>query len=267
MKAFLSICLILALSFGANAVEDTTKLFETAWEHQKQIDEMQGEILQQLQNVRSAVSGVLKGSTRETLQEIERNALNFTREDSTVRTLLSPHLPIECVYDLVSILDGVTHLAGYDSAICLSRYNKPLQLTLSEAYEILASFDVVSNDVQQSVVRAFIAGNTFKDPQTIINRILASFNSNQGLWEDRRPEIEKFVDELKSSVSELNVEFKRCQTELQVEYKPSFDKVERRLDTCLEFAGIASNVRGARSAKITYVLEDFLPDRSKWIDE
>lgn len=266
MKVFMSVCLIFALSFGANAVEDTTELFVEAWKHHNLLADMQELILEQLQEVRTSVSGVLSNSTRRTLTEIERNAIHFTGEHSRVYNVFAPHLPNDCVDDAIKTLESLTNVAGADSAVCLRRFNTPLQDILVEANEILVHFDGLSGDAQQSVVRAFIGANALKEPQTIISRIVAMYNGNNGSWEGRKPVIDEFIANLRGSVSDLNDQLQTCQTNLQNAYKPSFAFLEDRLDGCLEFARSA-NVRRGNAARIQFVLEDILPDRSQWIEE
>ena len=267
MKAFVSICLILALSFGTNAVEDTTELFSEAWHYHNLLANMQVQIQEQLHEVRTAVSGVMTQSTNRTLKEIQRNAVHFTGENARVHAIFAPHLPNDCVVDAINALTAMTHLAGTDSAVCLRRFYTPLQNILGEANDILALFDIMSGDAQQGVVRAFIGANAFKEPQAIITRIINLFNTSSGSWEDRRPEIEGFITDLKGSVSDLNDKFETCQTNLQNAYQPSNNFIENRLDGCLEFANTVNNVRRGNAAKVYFVLEDILPDRSQWIEE
>ena len=149
-------------------VANTESLFETAWEYHNKLTALQNEITQMLFDIRGSVSIVLKGSTNLTLNQVNVNADTFWAYDSTVRTALNRLLPDGCISDLVGVLDGVTHLSGFESSNCLKHYDTSVQGRLNRGNEILKEYDQFANLVQQTVVQAFIGRNAFKDPNSII---------------------------------------------------------------------------------------------------
>ena len=217
-------------------VESTDDLFETAWDYQNRLTSLQNDITQKLLEVRGEVSGVLKGSTNETLTQVHENAIEFGVKDSEVRVALHRLLPNGCISDLIGILDGLTHVSGYESSNCLKHYDTSVQGRLDRGNEILKEYDNFANLVQQTVVEAFIGRNVFKDPNSIIESIISNFKKLNDQWEITRPNVDEFVKDLKTEIAGFNNQLGQCFNSLQIEYSDSYEKVSSKRAVCEEFA-------------------------------
>lgn len=238
----LLLVIVLFGAFVAGQAEDmsalvgnTDYLFETAWEYQNKLSDLQNDINQDIIEVRIAVSTALRGSTNKTLEQVNNNADVLWAGDSTVRANLNKLLPDGCVSDLMEILNGLTHMSGFESSNCLKHYDNSVQEKINRGNEILKEYGTLSSDVQQSVVQSFIGSNAFKDPNSIIEKIIKNFKDLEENWNVSRPDVEKFITELANEILGLNNQLGQCFNILQIEYDGYYTAVNNKRTACEEF--------------------------------
>ena len=162
MQKFFAVLLVISLASLVSSQdlfsfkEPTESLFVSAWEYQGKFSDLQIEINEKVYEIQTSVSKVLAITTNKTLTQIDDNAKSFVELDETVREVLNPLMPDGCISDLLEILDGVTHMSGFDSSNCLRHYDVSLQAEIANFTEALATYGNLSAEIQQIVVRAFI---------------------------------------------------------------------------------------------------------------
>ena len=244
-------------------VEKNEALFDTAWEYQNRLDQLQNDVSQKLFDIRIAATSVLRGSTNATLTQIEANAVSILQLDEIVRANLNRGMPDSCISDLIQILDGVTHMSGAESSNCLKRYDTSVQSELSQSNEILRSYDRFSKDIQQMVVTSFIGKNAFKVPNEIIEKIVNEFKKMNDDWNATTPTIDAIVSNLERNIRGYNSQLGQCFDNLQIEYSAAYTKVNEKKSVCEEFTRSGRFAFAAASSPITFNLEDFLTVKSK----
>lgn len=151
MKTFIAILLMFSctslVTSSSPFKEPTDALLVSAWEHHRKLSNLQLNINDKVYEIQSAVSKVLAVTTNKTLEQIESNAVNFLELDDAVRLVLNPLMPDGCISDLLEILEGVTHMSGFDSSNCLRHFDVSLQAEIANFTAFIATYGDLSSEI------------------------------------------------------------------------------------------------------------------------
>ena len=210
-------------------------LFKTAWSYQNKLSEMQNDIDQTLFDLRDGYTKILRSSSSNTLKKVEDNAWNFLELDEIERKVLEAVEQDDCITDLLDILDGVTVIAGFESANCLKRHDKKFHAEVLKANNTLNEFENFATDAQQMVVKSFIGKNVFKVSEKIAQNIEETFNILQSSWMEQRSKVEHFIASFDEAVDGLYLQFQECLDDMHAAYEVIYKEVSNKQDVCEEF--------------------------------
>lgn len=210
-------------------------LFETAWDYQDRLSKLQGEINDSIFEVQTAVSGVLKNSTVETLHQFEDHVETVIDDYSPHLELFNQLKPGDCKNSAERILNTALEFTGFDAAVCAFNYNGKVQLRIDDASKALIHFDDVYSQVQMIVVKAFSGLNAFLTPDEIENRITEVYELVKGKWDVSKPEIGALVRNLATAIAEQNSELGRCHDKIMIDASFQFAYFGRMTQTCIDF--------------------------------
>lgn len=210
-------------------------LFEKAWEYQDEVTALQQDIDETLTEIRTAVSLVLKSSSRETLGQIENNAHALMDQDAPARGAIFAEGSSPCINNLKVLINAITEFTGFGSSNCVTTYDKSVQGTLSTAKAFLQKYEESFSNVQQIVVRSFIGKNAFVQYDEIEARFGEQYNLRKSQWDAFRPDVEEFVRTLDANIAVFNTALGECFVTIQQNVAPAYDELQGEIQTCLDF--------------------------------
>lgn len=243
MKSIVAVLLSVIVAIEGAAIEsqiaDRTELFPSAWNTHDELKSLQGDINEQLTEIHTSVSAVLRSSTNDSLSKIENNANSFLEYDEPARRAIFALEQSACVNNLKVLLNGVTEFSGFGSSNCVTRYNSNVQTALNVASEAIGHYEESFGDVQQIVVQAFIGRNLFIEADNIETTFRSRYEAVAAQWNAARPNVESFASNLSVEISSLNDQLGQCFEKLQSEYPPVYGLINGEIATCTAFDNTA----------------------------
>lgn len=245
MKVIIAFLLSLAVAIqgapspapASSSVIIPDSLFESAWEYNDRFAALQQDINDELTALRTAVSGVLKSSSNETLAQIESNTVKLMAQDKPARDAIydlelttSP-----CVFSLRYLITAITEFTGFESSNCVTSYDRSVEGVLANAYAEVQKYEKTFNDVQQSVVRAFIGRNAYTQSADIEARFSNQLALQESEWAAIRPQVEAFKAAIRDNISAFNAVLVTCHKTLQDNVLPAYGILTGEIATCQAF--------------------------------
>lgn len=216
-----------------------TALFQSAWTYQALLQTLQVTIDAELTEIRTSVSVALKSSSSETLKQIESNVNSITAADEIVRSKIFTMKDSICVYNLRVLLNGISEFSGFNSANCVTTYDKSVQEALNTAYALLQKYEGSFGDVQQIVVKSFSGKNAFLQADEIEAAFKKAYATRQEEWEAIRPDVESFLSTLQGNLASLNTVLGSCFKTIQDGVAVGYAAVTAEIATCEIFDNTA----------------------------
>jgi hypothetical protein len=232
-------------------------LFETAWEFQEKLNPRQTDIDNDVSEFRNSVSNVLKTTSRDALKELEENSLKILELESPVRTSVNELKEGDCSDDLKKLLNGVTSFTGYKSSNCVKLYDLAVDKEVQQAQELISVYDGIFTELQQLVVKAFVGKNQFTQQPEIIEYFNEEYNKRVAAWEEIKPDVELFIENLSGNIGAFNEVMHNCMVDIQKTVLPSYELLKEDVITCSIFDNTPNPFR--KSYKLR-TLEELLPN-------
>lgn len=222
---------------ASSSVVIPESLFESAWEYHDRFAALQQDINDQLTALRTAVSGVLKSSSNETLEQIQSNIEKLMAQDKPARdAIFSPELTTSpCVNSLKYLINSITEFTGFESSNCVTSYDKSVEGVLVSAYSKVQEYEKSFNDVQQVVVRSFIGLNAYTQSADIEARFSDTLAVRESAWAEIRPQVEAFKTTLRNEISAFNAVLVTCHKSLRDSVQPAYGVLAGEIETCVIF--------------------------------
>lgn len=232
-------------------------MFDSAWEYQGKLSELQTEINEAIQGVQTAVSSVLKVSTARTLKQYQEHV-------SAVEAEYLPHLeafeqlrPGECKESAENILNSVIRFTGFDASNCAEDYDRNVRVKLANASDCLIDFDEAVSQVQLIVVKAFVGRNTFVSPEDIQDRFSEVYKIARRIFADTKIDSDGLVRNLASSIAVQNNELENCHDSILQTASGQFSWFRSMVTTCARFESSQPRMMGRSVQPHVQLLEEF----------
>lgn len=238
----------------------TENLFQSAYEYQEKLFNLQSEINQELVLVKTAISEVLKKSTKTSLCLIEDNSKEILNMDQNVRSKIEAHdMSIPGLSDLVDGLNAITNTLGFAASNKLKIFDRNVDALLKKAAQDIGKYSDSFEEIQQIVVQSFIGSNLFSNQEQIIEKFKTLYEQKEEQWQVIRPNINSLVRDLTAAIN-LNHQELRFQYEAsRNKSKDSYIRVEDAIEICLEFKTLRAMSAFSAKAGKKFNVEDFIP--------
>lgn len=215
-----------------------------AWEYQTKFTELQDDINLTIREAITAISTVLEGSTKTTLEQFEEHVEDIHAMYVPTLELFNRLQPSSCRNSAQRILDDTTEFTGFDGSNCANAYDIRVRSDIAAANKALVRFDDLYSQVQTIVVKAFIGQNAFITPEEIKENITHMFGSMEDKWAAAKPDIEAIKLTLASTIASQNKELGNCHTKIETDAEWSFSRFDRMVQTCYDFDNSQSPLKG-----------------------
>lgn len=253
---FLFACLIATQAAPIGKSSDITTLFSTAHEFQTKLSETQVEVDDDLTDFRLSLSSVLRTSSAAALSELELNAQAILELEAPVMQAVGT-LPVgECSANLKGLLSSITDQTGFASSNCVSAFDVQVDSQVTEAQDMISVFDGVFTELQQLVVKAFVGKNKFTQQDTIVEKFQGEYATRVAVWEEMKPDVERFVGGLTTTISGYNTAMNGCMGTVQNNVASAYQMVQMRVQTCIDFENTPNPLRAVLKP---LTLEDVFP--------
>ena len=232
-------------------------LFETAWEFQSKLNPRQEDIDNDVTQFRNSVSNVLKKSSKNALKEVEENAMKILELENPFRSAINDLKIGECSNDLKKLLSGITGFTGYKSSNCVKMYDFSVDIQVSQAQDLISVYDGIFTELQQLVVKAFVGKNQFSQQAAIIQRFEEEYQTRVAAWEEIKPDVELFIENLMGKIDGFNEIMHECMVEIQNTVVPSYELINEDIETCIIFENTPNPFRKSYRLK---TLAELLPN-------
>jgi hypothetical protein len=219
-------------------INNPTQLFVTANDYQQRVTLLQEDIVNTIVSLRGQLSAVLKSSSNETLSSIQSNIETVFEMDAPVRYLIfvQHNTSTSCIFNLRAKLNTETEFSGFQSGICLARYDRNVTSLLNEAYEKLSEYEGLISIVQMIVINAFSNRNIWTETDEIQSNFIDTYNTEYSAWQTSKAGITAFITTLEQNIAQHNAILKSCFDAVQEGLVPIYEDIAgNRLDVCLEF--------------------------------
>ena len=237
-------------------------LFDHARDYQGRLATLQEEINVAFFETQTAVSGVLKVSTQETLKQYQTHI-------GAIETEYTPHLEAfeqlisgDCKDNAESILNMVIRFTGFDASNCAEDYNEIVRAKIANASHFLALFDDAFSQIQFIVVKSFVGKNALVSPEEIEEKFSKTYELISRITSAARLNSDYYVNKLTEEIAQQNAELGRCHDSILEVASNQFDYFRRMADTCTRFDGSqgASERNGRMSRSVepqVQLMEEF----------
>lgn len=232
------------------------ELFKTAWEFQNKLIPRQEGIDNDVTELRTSVSKVLKSTSSEALKEVEDNAKKVLLLEQPVRSSINGLKAGDCATNLKSLLNGITEFTGFESSNCVKFYDNSVDAEVRTAQEMITNYDGIFTELQQLVVKAFVGKNQFSQQAEIIDAFEDEYERRVEEWERIKPNVEEFIDTLGDTIGQINNAMGFCMKDVQDTVSVAYNFISTRVETCIDFDNSQNNFK---SAFKPLTLDDVLP--------
>lgn len=239
------------------AVIEVFGLFETAWEFQAKLNPRQEDIDNDVTEFRNSVSNVLKTTSKNALKEIESNAKKILEMEQPYRVAIDELKVGDCSDDLKFLLTSVTKLTGYKSGNCVNLYDDSVDIEVKQAQELISVYDGIFTELQQLVVKSFVGKNQFSQQPEIISSFEHEYEKRVAMWEEIKPDVELFIENLSGNIDGFNDIMASCMTDIQNGVAKTYNLLHEDIETCVIFDNTPSPFR--KSYKLR-TLAELLPN-------
>ncbi|CAO1351050.1 unnamed protein product [Diamesa serratosioi] len=216
--------------------KSTDDFFESAWEYQDLITDLQEEINQRIIDIQTAVSTVLKKSTNETLTQYEQHVYAILALDQPIRDALEElEANTSCRTLLEQNLIYTTNMTGFESSNCAASYDSAIADELSQTNAAIKNDNDFNGDVQQFVVKSFVGINAFMTPEAITAKYENFYNTAKANWDMAKPDVDTLVSEMETLIAAMNINLGRCHKELIDLVTQSYETLNRNVGYCEDF--------------------------------
>lgn len=223
---------------GSSSELNVDELFGTAWEFQTKLNPRQQDIDNDLTEFRHSVSNVLKTTSKNALTEVEDNAQKVLELENPYRSAMNELKVTSCSTDLKELLTGITSFTGYKSGICVRLYDFAVDAEIQQANDLISVYDGIFTELQQLVVKAFSGKNQFSQQAAIIKQFEEEYAKRVAAWEEIKPDVELFIENLMEKIDALNSKMKGCMKEIQTSVVKTYDLLEEDIQTCIDIENI-----------------------------
>lgn len=234
------------------------ELFEIAWEYQNKLNPRQQDIDNEVTEFRTSLSRVLKVTSKEALEEVEENSKIILELEKPVRSAVSELKEGDCSKNLNNLLTATTEFTGYESSVCVKYYDKSVIAEVREAQDLISAYDGIFTELQQLVVQAFVGRNQFNQQEEIVEAFEVEYDRRIEAWEEIKPDIDNFIDDLTNDVEKSNEELKVCMKAIQDDVLLAYNRMSDRIQTCIDFENTPNPFK---SSFTPLLLQDILPNR------
>lgn len=240
-----------------SAVIEVTDLFETAWKFQEKLNPRQEDIDNDVTEFRNSVSNVLKTTSKNALKEIELNSKKILEMEQPYRVAIDGLKAGDCSTDLKFLLTSATKLTGYKSGNCVNLYDNSVDTEVQQAQELISVYDGIFTELQQLVVKSFVGKNQFSQQPEIISSFEHEYEKRVAMWEEIKPDVELFIENLSGNINDFNDIMANCMTNIQDGVAKTYNLLNDDIETCVIFDNTPSPFR--KSYKLR-TLAELLPN-------
>lgn len=234
------------------------ELFEVAWEFHNKLKPRQEGLDNDVIELRTSISKVLRETSKDALEEVEDNARQILELEKPVKEAVSNLKLGDCSNNLKVLLNGITEFTGFQSSNCVKRYNEEINKEIKRAQDLIANYDGAFTDFQQLVTEAFVGNNKFTEQAKIIEQLEREFEKSLKAWELIKPETEKLVENLNNDIEDITIELKLCMKDIQEATSTAYNFISSRIQTCVDFEDSLDLYHVAFKP---LTLQDILPNR------
>jgi len=243
-------------------------LFDHARDYQKKLTDLQGTVIEAVEEVQSAVSRVLKVSSVVTLKQYQLHM-------GAVESEYAPHLETfnkldvgSCKDNAKTILNGIMTFTGFDASNCANVYDFRVSALVANASNSLVQFDDAFSQIQLIVVKAFMGENTFVTPETIKAKITDIYGKVLRFINNAKFDSDQFVNSLSLAIEKQNSELGSCHDSILEVASNQFAWFRAMAQTCKGFnESQGGNGRSKRSADNAEEHEKLLEDFKKQFEQ
>lgn len=245
MKSSIGLLLLLIAVAHANeeifnfAINNPTALFTAAVDYQQRTTALQQDIVNTITALRGQLTGVLKVSSNRTLSSIESNIETIFEMDMAVRTLLfvENNQTTSCLTNLRMQLNTATEFSGFESSICLTRFDRNVTTVVGTAYGLLQQYEELISIVQMIVINSFSGKNVWIHDAAIQTNFTTEYNNRYNDWQTAKAGITAFIAALEQDLITFGNTLAVCFTSIQTGLVPEYARITAALPVCLEFDG------------------------------
>lgn len=222
---------------------------------------LQGSINELIQEIQTAISGVLKTSTKDTLQQFEDHVEEVEAKYLPYLENFEKLKPGSCRDSAETILMTALTFTGFDASNCANSYNTRVKNEIENANKALVRFDDVYSQIQSIVVKAFIGQNALLTPEDIEDRIVEIFDLVNGRWNVSKPEIQSVITTLTAAIATHNQVLGACHNKIIVDGSALFVIFGNMVQSCTDFNNSQDSTgragRVSASAAYEKIFEEF----------
>lgn len=243
MKSSIGFLLLLIAVAHANegianfAINNPTALFTAALDYQQRTTLLQQDIVDTITALRGQLSSVLKVSANRTLSSIESNIETIFEMDFAVRTLLfvQNNQTTSCLTNLRTQLNTATEFSGFESSICLTRFDRNVTAVVGNAYGLLQQYEELISIVQMIVVNSFVGKNVWIHDAAIQTNFTTEYTNRNNAWQTSKAGITAFIAALEQDLITYGNTLTTCFTGIQTGLVPEYARITAAVPVCLEF--------------------------------
>jgi hypothetical protein len=234
----MKLTIILALIVLAHSAPTSTvvDLFTEAWRVQELLSPRQEDIDNDVTQLRESLTTVLEKRSKGALEGIESNVVEILELEAPYQTEVAGLPNGACKDNLQRQLDMKTQFTGFASSLCVTRYDKQAENTITVAQEFIATYEGLFVRLQKVVVQSFSGNNALIHQTDIVDQFVSEFEARTAEWEEIRPQVEDFEYNLDETMSVQETELNSCMTSVRAQAVIEYATISNSIAICEEFA-------------------------------
>lgn len=229
--------LVVALCATNASIIYPEELLNDAVNVQYEINSKQNEIFGTISNLREKFSKILKTTAESTLKDIEGDVRAVFNIDEPLRDVLYNKAATPCITSLKTLLNQESEFTGFQSGVCLTKYDNDVSKVITEAHNVVGVYDNELNQIELSVVHSFTSHNAWTQPDQIRDRFNESYNKYKDALQSINDNIGNIDINIQEQIDELRQTLNGCYKVSQDSLSSAIQRLESKIKTCDAFDG------------------------------